>query len=655
MLKRAYYSAQVADFLGATEDSILGAIVANIQHELELTQRGAWQAQIRILKDQLRSWDEGHLFFEFSIPRMGKRADIVLLLRKAIFVLEFKVGASSYLSGDISQTVDYALDLKNFHEGSHLADIVPILVATNAPSSIATPRFEDDRVAECLCCNATTLNQVIKSTFSHLAESEGQTADSWINSRYKPTPTIVQAAQALYRNHDVSEISRRDASAKNLSDTTEAITEIINAAKANNQKAICFVTGVPGAGKTLAGLNITTSRMNHHADEHAVFLSGNGPLVAVLRCALARDESQRRNILLQDARRNANAFIQNIHHFRDSNLETTQPTIEKVVVFDEAQRAWDREHTVKFMRTKKNRSDFDASEPEFLIEVMDRHSDWCVIIALVGGGQEINSGEAGLPEWFHALRKRFSTWRVYFSDRISSKEYTAGSEISELVAGLDASPSNALHLGVSVRSFRAENLSRFVGLLIDNSPEAAHACYETIRQDYPIVLTRDIEKARTWVRDRKRGSELFGLTASSGAKRLRPEGLNVGEKIDPETWFLNGPDDVRACQYLEEVATEFDIQGLELDWSVVGWDANLRRNSEGWAFHKFKGTKWQRINNPVDQGYLLNSYRVLLTRARQGFVIYVPKGDSSDPTRLPEYYAPIASYLQLCGIPSMIE
>lgn len=651
MLKRAYYSASVADFLGAAEDSILGGIAANIEHELELTQRNAWQAQIRILKDELRISDEGHLFFEFSIPRMGKRADVIFLTRNAVFVLEFKVGASEYLSVDIAQAVDYAVDLKNFHEGSHDADIIPILVATNSQSSINTPHFGVDRVADCLCCNATTLRNVIESTLPHLAGRVFLAADAWINSRYKPTPTIVQAAQALYRKHDVSEISRSDASAKNLSETTQAIVEIIEAAKANNEKAICFVTGVPGAGKTLAGLNITTSRMNHHEDEHAVFLSGNGPLVSVLRCALARDESQRTDISLKVARRNANAFIQNIHHFRDSNLETGQPTIEKVVVFDEAQRAWDREHTVKFMRAKKNRPDFDASEPEFLIEVMDRHTDWCVIIALVGGGQEINSGEAGLTEWFKALRRRFKTWKVYFSDRITSNEYTDGSEISELVAGLSATASNLLHLGVSVRSFRAENLSKFVTLLIDNSPEEARGCFEMIRKDYPIYLTRDINSARAWLKDKKRGSELFGLTASSGAKRLRPEGLNVGAKIDPETWFLNGPNDVRACQYLEEVATEFDIQGLELDWSVVGWDANLRRSTDGWAFHKFKGTKWQRIKGPIDRKYLLNAYRVLLTRARQGFVIYLPNGDASDPTRPPEFYAPIASYLHRCGIP----
>jgi hypothetical protein len=650
---RAYYSAPVADFIRSSEDAILGAIASSNEHELELTQRNAWLAQIQILKEQLFEVDGGHIFFEFSIPRMGKRADVIYLNCNAVFVLEFKVGASSYHSGDIAQVVDYSVDLKNFHEGSHKLDVIPILIATAAPDVSDKIIFREDRVADCLRSNATTLRATIISTFAHLSNHSLLTADDWMNAGYKPTPTIIEAAQALYRDHDVAEISRSDASAKNLTETTEAIGAIIEAAKAKKEKVICFVTGVPGAGKTLAGLNITTKRMNRHEDEHAVFLSGNGPLVAVLRCALAKDESKRLSISLADAKRNANAFIQNIHHFRDSNLETIKPTVERVVVFDEAQRAWDREHTVKFMRTKKNQPDFNASEPEFLIEVMDRHSDWCVIVALIGGGQEINSGEAGLPEWFDALRARFADWKVYYSDRISSKEYTKEIKIETLVSGLNARSSNCLHLGVSLRSFRAESLSDFVKHLINNSPDEARKCYEKIRENYPIFISRDINAAKQWLVRKKRGTQLFGMIASSGAKRLRPEGMNVGENVDPEEWFLNGADDVRACQYLEEVATEFDIQGLELDWAVMGWDANLRRGQGGWEFFKFRGTKWQEIHGEIDRQYLLNAYRVLLTRARQGFVIYIPNGDQADPTRSPHFYEPIFSYLKCCGIPSL--
>ncbi len=569
-MKRAYYSAPLREFLKATEQSILGTITSHIQHELELTQRDAWLKQIGILKDQLQTFPEGHLFLEFSIPRMGKRADAVLLMRNAVFVLEFKVGATAYLSADIAQSVDYAVDLKNFHQGSHHADTFPILIATHAPSFTNHVAFKEDRVSDCLRCNSSTLGNAIENALTSASQDTPLEAMSWVNASYKPTPTIVQAAQALYRDHNVSEISRSDASAKNLSETTEAIGKIIESTKANNDKSICFITGVPGAGKTLAGLNIITDRLKHHEDEHAVFLSGNGPLVSVLRCALARDESQRKGMSLTDARRNANTFIQNIHHFRDEYVQNQTAPIERVVVFDEAQRAWDREHTTKFMRIKKNQPNFDASEPEFLIEVMNRHTGWCVIVALIGGGQEINSGEAGLPEWFHALRRKFSDWKVYFSERITSKEYTRNQEIDTLAAGLDAVPSESLHLGVSIRSFRAEKLSYFVKYLIDNSPELAREYYEAIRGNYPIYLTRDLVSARAWLHHKKRGSELFGVITSSGARRLRPEGLNVAAKIDPETWFLNGPADVRSCQYLEEVATEFDIQGLELGCSRMG-------------------------------------------------------------------------------------
>lgn len=651
MLKRAYYSATIAEFLIATEDSILGAIAANIQHELGLSQRDAWLTQISILKDQFSLYEDGHLFFEFSIPRMGKRADVIFLIQNAIFVLEFKNGATTYLSADIVQAVDYAVDLKNFHEGSHNADIFPILIATNAPSIQDTPVLSDDRVSNCLRCNTSNLYQVIQNALELVPDCSQLAACEWAHSAYKPTPTIVQAAQALYRNHSVSEISRSDASAKNLSETTSAIAEIIEDAKTNNQKAICFITGVPGAGKTLAGLNITTSRMNNHEAEHAVFLSGNGPLVAVLRCALARDEKQRQGKSLVEAKRNANAFIQNIHHFRDEYVQTQAAPTEKVVIFDEAQRAWDKENTNKFMRVNQNYPAFDASEPEFLIDVMNRHTDWCVIVALIGGGQEINSGEAGLPEWFHALQNKFQDWKVYFSNRIESKEYTKNQDIKSFTVGLDTMSSESLHLGVSMRSFRAEQLSNFVKYLIDNSPEEARRCYQAIQDNYPIFLTRDLNIARNWVREKKRGSELFGIITSSGAKRLRPEGLNVAAKIDPETWFLNGPGDVRGCQYLEEVATEFDIQGLELDWSVVGWDANLRSNNNGWEHYKFAGTSWQKIHKENAQQYLLNAYRVLLTRARQGFIIYIPDGDKNDVTRLPEFYNSTFSYLQSCGIP----
>lgn len=412
-MARSYYCAPLSEFLIHEDDFILGKLARHHGHDLEANQKRAWLKQISILRTMcspLAALD-AHIYFEFSIPRMGKRADVIVLVQGTVFVLEFKVGASQYHAADINQTVDYALDLKNFHEGSHDLVIVPVLVATEAQPIEPHLTIGDDQVAACLKANKANLQNVLEQALSTIVASYVD-ADAWANSLYKPTPTIIQAAQALYRGHDVAEISRSGAGAENLTVTANCIANVIEHAKTHGEKAICFVTGVPGAGKTLAGLNIANSRMNAHEDEHAVFLSGNGPLVDVLREALARDERKCNGVSAEAARRKASTFIQNIHHFRDYNLDHSAAPVEKVVVFDEAQRAWHQQKLVSFMKTKKGIGDFQQSEPEFLISVMDRHDDWCVIVCLIGGGQEINYGEAGLSEWFSALQYHFSHWKV---------------------------------------------------------------------------------------------------------------------------------------------------------------------------------------------------------------------------------------------------
>jgi len=651
LITRFYYSADLKEFIHEDPESILGKLAAHHQHDLDPLQRNAWLKQVEILKHQLADLDSGYIFFEFGIPRMGKRADVVLVHAGIVYVIEFKVGATHYHSGDINQALDYGLDLKHFHEGSHNACIVPILVATEAPDRSNNLALSDDLLVNCQLANAENLGVLIQKCTKELPEQKDIEANPWATSRYKPTPTIVQAAQALYSGHDVKEISRSDAGAKNLTDTADTLRRIIDQSKRLKQKSICFVTGVPGAGKTLAGLNITTNRMRSAEDEHAVFLSGNGPLVAVLREALARDEVAREGVTKSNAKQKASAFIQNIHHFRDDNLITDTPPVEKVVIFDEAQRAWDRDQTSGFMKQKKGLEGFSQSEPEFLIRVMDRHEDWCVIIALIGGGQEINTGEAGLPEWFSALRNHFDNWHVYYSDVMDSDEYIQGGSLITQLDGLKAQSESGLHLGVSVRSFRAEKLSAFVHHLIANEPDRAFDTFSAISQQYPIALTRNFDIAKTWVRSKARGGELFGVLASSGAGRLKPHGINVKDKISPEQWFLNGKEDVRSCQYFEYIGTEFDVQGLELDWCVVGWDADLRYSKGQWKHYSFRGTKWQMINKEERKRYLANAYRVLLTRARQGFVVFIPYGSSDDVTRPPTYYDETFEYLRKCGIP----
>ena len=436
----------------------------------------------------------------------------------------------------------------------------------------------------------------------------------------------------------------------NLNSTTTAINKIIDASKRCHKKSICFITGVPGAGKTLAGLNIANRRHEFDENEHAVFLSGNQPLVDVLQEALARDECSRTEVKKTEALRKAKAFIQNIHHFRDDAISTDTAPAEKVAIFDEAQRAWDEPSLVKFMMRKKGVPNFNMSEPEFLISIMDRHKDWAVIICLIGGGQEINTGEAGLKEWFDVLKKKYRHWDVYVSDKLADSEYVGSSTVDKLIAGLNCTPVEELHLAVSLRSFRSERVSEFVKMLLDGEINKARELYRVLKSNYPIVMTRDLQKAKAWVKARARGTERYGLIASSGAKRLRRFGIWVQSKIDAKNWFLNGKDDVRSSYFLEETATEFDIQGLELDWAVVGWDANLHWQDGEFYCWNFKGTKWQRINNSADRAYLKNAYRVLLTRARQGFVIFIPPGSEEDATCLNAYYDGTYNYLKSIGI-----
>jgi hypothetical protein len=475
--------------------------------------------------------------------------------------------------------------------------------------------------------------------------------EGWMAKGYKPTPTIVEAAEVLYRTHTVADISRSDAGAKNLQETTASVSAVIDKARLNCRKAICFVTGVPGSGKTLAGLNISTRRSEEHHDEHAVFLSGNGPLVEVLREALARDKARRESISKKTAERAVRSFIQNIHHFRDHYVGNEDIPLERVVVFDEAQRAWTRDQAANFMQRNRGQADFDMSEPEFLISVMDRHPDWCTVVCLVGGGQEINTGEAGISEWISALENRFPAWDVYLSPRMLLAEYGARDQVERFLASPRVCLDEFLHLAVSMRSFRAEALSDFVGHLIDNEPADARSVYERIRSTYPICLTRDLRAARNWLRSHARGTERFGLVASSGAQRLRPEGIHIKTEIEPAYWFLNPNTDVRSSDYLEDVASEFLVQGLELDWVGVCWDGDFRHKDGTWHFQSFKGTKWQSVNDASRRLYLKNAYRVILTRARQGMILFVPTGDASDRTRPPSFYDGTFEYLRACGIP----
>jgi hypothetical protein len=670
----SWYGDTIPAFLSSPVDAVVGKLSFAAEGSIEKAQIAAWRRQAEILKMSLgeiassvvgvaAGVTAGTILFEYPVPRMGGRIDTVLLFPGAVIVLEFKVGERQFSRQARDQVCDYALDLKNFHEPSHAVPVVPIVVATEAPVPVGgavmlQESSHKDGLFLPLESSAASLPSVLAAALESLSgrrRGEGVDPHAWQHGRYLPTPTIIEAALALYQGHSVAEISRSDAGARNLYETTDTISGIISEARENGTKAICMVTGVPGAGKTLIGLNIATKHLNAESDLFSVFLSGNGPLVKVLQEALARDRVRRateRGETLRKgiARSEVKAFIQNVHHYRDAYLEDERPPADHVALFDEAQRAWNRGQTASFMKQKRNRRDFAMSEPEFLISCIDRHDDWGVVVCLVGGGQEINTGEAGITEWLEAIERRFPHWRIHVSDRLIESEYNASDALQRLERSGLATFNRSLHLDVSMRSFRAEHVSTLVREVLDMEATAARSTLGTVTPHYPIFVTRDLDRARRWLRTQARGTERYGIIASSHAERLKPHAIDVRSPVDPVHWFLSGKDDVRSSYYCEDVVTEFQIQGLELDWACVTWDADFIPDGRAWMYREFRGNRWINVLKEDRQRYLKNAYRVLLTRARQGMVIFVPPGDPEDPTRDPAWYDAIWDYLRTTGL-----
>ncbi len=684
-LNRFFYANSIEKFLQDTESEILGNLAYYSPFDLTDLQRNAWIYEISYLKQALHN-QSGQILFEYSIPRLGKRIDVVLLIKGIIFVLEFKVGAKEYLRQDIEQVWDYALDLKNFHEESFSAIIIPVLIATEAKENTATlsSSHYNDMVFYPFLCNTNNLPLVLENAIQQYANPLN--LSDWARSRYMPTPTIIQAATSLYLNHSVEDITRSESSGESLKKTTDFVQKIIDYSRNNSQKSICFVTGVPGAGKTLVGLNIAVQQFKENANggnSLAVYLSGNQPLVDVLSEALARDKKKQEELKnpgkrynLTDARRSVKSFIQIVHHYRNTSLNKVKKPIqngileidplkikkhhddgysevEHVAIFDEAQRAWTKQQLSSWLKRKQGIQDFPMSEPEFLIWSLNLRKDWAVIVCLVGGGQEINNGEAGIAEWLRAINNTFPDWNVFISDRLTGKEYSEN-ELDGLLQTLPSVRKNAdLHLSVSMRSFRAEQLSNFVHAFLEGDVPAAKSLLATISRKYPICITRFLDKAKQWLKNQKRGTERYGLLVSSQAQRLRPLSIDVRCKPDTVHWFLDDISDIRSSLFLEDAASEFDVQGLELDWTCIVWDADLRRENNSWGNYSFTGNKWQNIRSEERKAFQINAYRVLLTRARQGMIICVPEGNPEDETRKPKYYDETFEYFKTIGIPEI--
>ena len=704
MSNRCLYAAMFSEFLSKEPLAVLGTLHNNYHGDALTTTDEAWMGEIELMQQVLEPWREelGQIVFEYDIPRLGKRIDVVLLLRGMIFCLEFKVGKKEEFQAGIEQVMDYALDLKNFHLFSHDKKIVPILIPTKYKeyTTVFQPSVYNDDIYNPMITGEEHLQELISKVLEHAgAKREDGGIDNWLISPYAPTPTIIEAARTLYENHSVEDITRHEADKVSTDTTINYILQVIQQSKDRQQKSICFVTGVPGAGKTLVGLDVAIKQTYKDGEldkeNGAVYLSGNGPLVAVLIEALARDNQkkcsergERKN--MSDSRREVSEFIQIIHRYRDNMLAkiknpvengeleidpekavklaaTGYGEVEHVAIFDEAQRSWTHKRIADYLKrggtygNKLKVPNFPMSEAEFLIWSLDQREDWAVIICLVGGGQEINTGEAGITEWIKALNNRFKHWNVFISNKLTDPEYAEGRVNDLLRENSNVTFSDSLHLAVSLRSFRAETLSAFIHSLLSFAPDASSLYQDVKQKKYPIMLTRDMDKARKWLRKMARGTQQTGVLVTKVAARFKPLAVNILPQGDENAvhWFLEDKTDIRSSNYLEDAATEIQVQGLELDYACVLWDADMRCEEGSWAYYKFNGkNKWNTENNNESRKYMLNAYRVLLTRARQGIVICVPYGNSNktpegfpeDPTRLPEFYNGTYEYLKSLGL-----
>jgi len=627
-----------------------------------MAQVEVWERQIsylravaeRLLKSD-KAFASWHLLLEYEIPRRQKRPDGILLDSDMLFVLEFKLGEQRVGVSGRWQVEDYALDLRDFHAVSRERTIIPVL-CVERDGLLEHPVLSRSTgpVWPVHVCGVSALADLLLRAYGRAHDpSRGNIdAQAWRASAYRPTLTIIEAAEHLFSQHDVREISH--SYADNLTTTTNAIIEHIRQAQQGKERRICFITGVPGAGKTLTGLNaVHDPHLRAEGRSQSVFLSGNGPLVKIIKAALVKS-CQKRGLDRRRAEHEVTAFIQNVHAFmRQYVTEGNARPTENVIVFDEAQRAWDAHHMAR-------RQHIHASEPELLFRVMERCPDWCVIVALVGGGQEIHEGEAGLAAWGEALSKRQQEWTIGAPDEaLQGGQAVAGTRL--FPKGHDMPPTlirdDRLHLRVSTRTYRAHRFNAWVNdLLALRSGDAARQFADLA--EFPLVVTRELDVARQWLRQRAEPNRRCGLVASSGALRLRAYGLELSSDFRRgypyDEWFLASAEDVRSSYRLEVAASEFECQGLELDWVGLCWgnDLSIGQGNQ-WLFRRFSGSRWGSVHDSAKRQYLLNKYRVLLTRARLGIVIWVPTGDTGDPTLEPEIFNRTYDYLRSCGIPEM--
>ena len=697
------YASSIKDFFSTDENTVIGILSQSNAFDSKRTTIASWKEEINTLKIALKDYhgEDGFVAFEYTIPRVDGRIDCVIGLHGILFVLEFKTGDSQDINADKEQLLQYVTDLKNYHFESYDVPIATMWVVPNADIPVARvtrPATNESIFGLMSVCDTTisdVFKKVVTSDFANRIEID---ANNWLHSPYCPTSNIVEAARKLYANHKVEDINRSDARGEDLVRTTNTIINLINQAKARNEKYLCMVTGVPGAGKTLIGLSVATLHQNEEQTNRSVYLSGNRPLVMVLQEALARDARDRskdelekrlasiddknekkaykkaHKVNMTDIRSRIKQFIQpvpiwrkeylkgilvsgkgdDVSFVKDSNYQYKGEgefyiPYDHVSIYDEAQRAWEAKENASYVRKmEKHLQNFpEWSEPRFLISCMDRHPDWAVYICLIGNGQDINHGEAGTAEWIRSI-KHFDNWQTFApSDILNDKEVAAEAK------DLNINYLDFLHLSTDLRSIRAENLAALVDAILCMQVETAKNILQELDR-YPIRMTRDLKKAKQWVKNNARPNERYGALASSKGQRLKPEALILlpPNSSEPEVipWFLGDKANVNSSYYMEDVATEFQVQGLEIDWAVVAWDADFRYSEQGWKQYQFRGSKWMNINKDEIRRYQINAYRVILTRARRGMVIYIPEGNNEDHTRKCEFYNSTYNYFKQIGI-----
>lgn len=699
------YADTISGFLSKSEGEIVHMLTENNEFSsIRRTTMDSWHEEVRTIRKALSEYKEenGFVAFEYTIPRVGGRIDCIIGLRGILFVLEFKTGEEQNADADKEQLEQYVIDLKNFHFESYDIPIAPIWVvpqAELAPVKVRKPSNKQLLFEMATVCD-TSIEDCFKQILSKDISREQIDMNNWLYSPYCPTSNIVDAARKLYANNKVEDINRSDAKGEDLIRTTKTLLDLIDKAKANREKYLCLVTGVPGAGKTLIGLSVATKHKEDESsknkDNRSVYLSGNRPLVMVLQEALARDAYERAEeqikeklgrkpkrtelkeagITRPEIKSKIKQFIQPVPSWRKEYLKGIRVSgsgdhktlikdanyayrgsgdfyvpYDHVSIYDEAQRAWEANENASYVRKKEaHLKDFpNWSEPRFLISCMDRHEDWAVYICLIGNGQDINHGEAGTVEWIRSI-KCFPNWKTYAPEDIKNEQ-----TVADALDGVNIEYLPGLHLNTDLRSIRAENLAQFVDDLLTFKKENATQLLENLKR-YPICITRDINTAKAWVKEHARENERYGALASSKGQRLKPDALTLLPPNSSESevthWFLGDNKDVNSSFYMEEVATEFQVQGLELDWALVAWDADMRydTSSSTWKQYSFRGSKWMNINDEKIRKYQINAYRVILTRARRGMVIYVPKGSPDDHTRSPKFYDGTYQYFKQLGI-----